>query len=526
MRLLALRLLLILLGVPQLCNAATYYISTAGADTNNGTSTATPWAHAPGMQSCTNTCGSTTPVAGDRFIFKGGETWGNANFKWTWSWSGTSGSRIYVGVDQTWFTGSTWTRPIFDAEGSVMAGSNVFLREDGSYVTIDNFEFTGFHSETGQGFGNNTMINPGSADGVIVEHCYFHGVTTSVDNIRPVAITSNTSYPTANVDFTVRYNVFSGLDSVPVVADLLCAADCKADWQAVYGGPVYFIGNVCEYLVNCYVGASLREAAYNLIYEIRTSIQAGDHGNALESLGEYPTLGGLIHDNVIHTIRAAGYVTLWVQQLTGDTTYIWNNLIYNTGIGNIINLGDSSPLINPCCGTVYVVNNTVYCGPDGDATKVCATPESGTGSVDAVIKNNHWITSNASPINGAGRSLDASNNITHTEAQASADGFTLSQTPYALFPTAPGAATVDAGANLSGLCSVMTTLCSDTLYGVVYDDSAHTATLYGRSVNIRPKGTAWDVGAYEYAGVAGGSGGMELGSIDGKSGMELQLTQR
>lgn len=249
--------LAMVVGINSQVYAATYYIdATGGADTNAGTSTGAAWAHAPGMLTCTNTCASTTPAAGDSFIFKGGETWGNSNFKLTWSWSGTSGSRIYFGVDQTWYTGASWTRPIFTGGGSAMSSNNVFLRINGSYVTVDNIEFTGFYSVTGQGFGNNTFINPGSSDGVIIEHCYFHGVTTDGNFLKPIAITSNTEYPTQNADLTVRYNVFSGADSVPVVADPDCTGTCKADFQAVYGGPVYFIGNVCEYLVSCYVGSS------------------------------------------------------------------------------------------------------------------------------------------------------------------------------------------------------------------------------------------------------------------------------
>src|ERR1035437_10304250 len=52
-----------------------YFISAAGADTNNGTSESTPWAHAPGMPKCTGTCASTTPAAGEGFIFRGGDAW-------------------------------------------------------------------------------------------------------------------------------------------------------------------------------------------------------------------------------------------------------------------------------------------------------------------------------------------------------------------------------------------------------------------------------------------------------------------
>jgi hypothetical protein len=42
-----------------------------GSDSNNGTSMATPWRHAPRLPECTGNRASHTPVAGDQFIFRG-----------------------------------------------------------------------------------------------------------------------------------------------------------------------------------------------------------------------------------------------------------------------------------------------------------------------------------------------------------------------------------------------------------------------------------------------------------------------
>ena len=59
-----------------------YYISkSAGSDTNAGTSEGSPWAHLPGMPSCSNVCASAVPTSnnnaapGTGFILKGGDTW-------------------------------------------------------------------------------------------------------------------------------------------------------------------------------------------------------------------------------------------------------------------------------------------------------------------------------------------------------------------------------------------------------------------------------------------------------------------
>lgn len=71
---------------------AIYYIDyDTGADTNNGTSTSTPWKHCPGDSNATSNAASTTPVAGDTINFKGGVRYeGQVSMKA----SGTSGNVI------------------------------------------------------------------------------------------------------------------------------------------------------------------------------------------------------------------------------------------------------------------------------------------------------------------------------------------------------------------------------------------------------------------------------------------------
>jgi hypothetical protein len=498
-------------------SGATYYISAStGSDAHTAASAkskTTPWAHAPGMANCALNCANYTPVAGDRFIFKGGETWGNASFKWAWNWSGTSGARIYLGVDQSWYTGRSWTRPIFDAEGMVMSSGNVFLRNNGNYVTVDNIEFRGFFGVAGQGFGNNTYINPGASTGMILEHCYLHGWSTESDALVFVAITGNPAFPSLTVDFTVRYNVFSGKDSPEGLADPDCTSSCRAKGSAMFNGISYMYGNYCEYVITCYVGSAFKEAAYNWFTELRLTTDGLAHGNLFESILDGPG-APLFHDNVLCNNRVAGAVTLWLIPEKNSTTYAWNNVICNPGIANIVNLGDGTPVNAPlCCGRVVFVNNTVECGPDGDlfyshsgalintsdVTHVCVTVTGpGTGEVDAVIKNNHFITSHATPISGTGRSLIQSNNVTQPRAAALAQGYGFAQFPYKFSPTTVTGATIDAGATLAPDCAIMYTLCSDTRYGVVYDDVAHTVTLLGRTANTRLIGAAWDVGAYEF----------------------------
>jgi hypothetical protein len=84
--------------------ANTYYIDFAtGSDAALGTDTTIPWKHCPGDTNATGVAASTTPTAGDTFIFKGGVTYtGDIAIKQ----SGTSGAPItYDGTGSTWGSG-------------------------------------------------------------------------------------------------------------------------------------------------------------------------------------------------------------------------------------------------------------------------------------------------------------------------------------------------------------------------------------------------------------------------------------
>jgi len=136
------------LGVTNGC----YFVSSSlGADTNTGTDEAHPWAHAPGMQGCSNNCSSATISAGTGIILYGGDTWGASSLGWLWAHSGSSSHPNYLGVDQTWYSsgvcGGSWCRPILNPAGSSMTGSYYIFLNNGStaiWTTVDNFEETGW----------------------------------------------------------------------------------------------------------------------------------------------------------------------------------------------------------------------------------------------------------------------------------------------------------------------------------------------------------------------------------------------
>ena len=91
---------------------ALYYIDyDAGSDSNNGTSTGTPWKHCPGDAAATDTAAAATLAAGDTVRFKGGVIYRGGSFAAATiegKWSGSEGSPItYVGNKAgDWGTGA------------------------------------------------------------------------------------------------------------------------------------------------------------------------------------------------------------------------------------------------------------------------------------------------------------------------------------------------------------------------------------------------------------------------------------
>ena len=204
-------------GLGSAAASTTHYIAANGSDSNNGTATTTPWLHAPGMPSCSGTCASYTPQAGDKFIFRGGDTWhfGNSSASpytgGTWdvhNWFGTSAATcmyegtqtgcIYYGVDLTWFSGASWVRPILTGDNSTgtsyvascsfqTGANNQLLSIPTNYVIVDNFELTGLctqrtSGDTNAGSDDFIYINNSGIAGTgmaFLKNLYLHGWTST-----------------------------------------------------------------------------------------------------------------------------------------------------------------------------------------------------------------------------------------------------------------------------------------------------------------------------------------------------------
>ena len=181
-------------------SVTTYYIDFAsGSDSNAGTSKTAPWQRAPGMNGF---AGTYIHIAGDRFIFKGGVTWDATIAPWTNTNSGTAGNVDYYGVDNTWYTGGSWTRPIFDGGGGTSGAVSV---TNGSPTVT---WISGATFPTGTAWNNFEISIPASAPSTLYK------ISSAASSIS-LTLTSNFTGTSGTYSYAVTsaqngYFVFNG----------------------------------------------------------------------------------------------------------------------------------------------------------------------------------------------------------------------------------------------------------------------------------------------------------------------------
>jgi hypothetical protein len=499
--------------------AGTYYVSANGSDSNDGASKTTPWLHAPGMPKCTGSCASHTPVAGDRFIFRGGDTWhlGNSGLSpytggtWSITWSGSSGNNIYFGVDQTWYSGSSWSRPILNGDNplststtlgtcSFRAGTdNIFLSIVlQSFVTMDGFEFVGAcNNNAGNPYGQDILVSSNSSHDLLYNNLYIHGWTHQ--QFTPPCDCANLHvFGGSNGSGTIVNDVFQN-----IVVD---GSDSDPQGMSAFYDGMYDIHNsVFRYVTQgiAKYNHTLHDTWFDHWYAVG---DGNSHSNLYESTGEPPE-SGAYYNNLFTNVYTAGtftsgQVVIWPWPTPGFTDYWFNNIFSNViAGGNWFDMGQNGS----AQGTLTIFNNT-FEAPDSSTPLSCGSTQ--PDALNAI--NNHYITQAASPYasNCSGHTINKVTERLMTNAEATAAGYTSAQN-YVYSPTAANSPTVGAGTNEEALCTAMASAglmdaaiaCrSDTRYACTYNSSNHTVTCPARTVVARPSSTAWNVGGYQYSG--------------------------
>jgi hypothetical protein len=479
-----------------------YFSKSMGSDSNAGTTESNAQAHLPGMPSYT---GKITPAAGQGFILRGGDTWTASDLDLYWQWTGRSGSPIYIGVDLNWYSGGSWTRPVFTCGGASCSytqnGNAMYTDQAGiQYITVDNIEWKGLYSSTA-GYPNYFSIYGSNNN---FERNYVHGwVHASAgsgtqDNSAAFAPSQCCGGGLAD---KFLFNVIDGADSTGGGDSLVC----------FYQSPSTVAYNVCKNVSNGLEGTA-DSVHDNWVGPINLCfVPGGCHQNAIFQFGPAASSSSpvFIYNNVVSGNTASGgIVKFWMNgnNANTDTVYAFNNLIYNNASGNLINFGGHNAV---SYGTAYFFNNTVECGTDaspGTGAGICGN-DGGAGGGNMTINwiNNHFIKGDtAAPITCGTYNCVFTTQLTQSLASANGQGYTSGST-YAFQPTSSGGSTIGTGTSEQALCTRITGLnsaagsaCqSDTGYACTYNTSGHTVSCPSRAVVARPSSTAWAVGAYQ-----------------------------
>jgi hypothetical protein len=510
----------------------TYYISHSLGNDSNTTAQAqsksTPWKNLPGCYGASGNSASYSPQAGDSFILYGGDTWPNSSLGCNWAANGSSSTPtssctgnsnsctasgyIYVGAgDQTWYSGSSWSRPIFNGGGTAVNAppngmANAFFRLYGNYVILDNIEMTGLFWTGSPAYGTGVYVPLGAGSvGIgtndIIEHLYLHGwshgTAGSGANDNPCGILGDTGIPNNNVNTIAYQNVIDGSDT------------SEDSCSAIFGGPPYIEQNFVQYVSSMAVinGTVLVDGN---TFQNGVSSFSGGHENCIEVNASFNVT---VSNNVCAHL-ASGMLGLWMAPYPGYTATVFNNVIYDTDVNNIFDIAppvytggnctqNGSSVYCTAAGTTNAYNNTIECGQNSNPNAVCAAGIfSGTAAV--TLENNHWITNATTPNGGMwasnGPTPTVTTNVLQTLSTANGQGYSESQI-YAFSPTSSKGSTVGAGTNLASLLEdLFPTILTDTTLGVSYNSTAHTVSYPNRTPNNRPPSGAWDAGAYVFAG--------------------------
>jgi len=488
-----------------------YYITADGSDSNDGLSEASghPWAHLPGMSTCTGNCAAVTPAAGMGFIFRGGDTWNGSNLGINWNWGGTATSPIYIGVDPAWHSGSSWSRPIWTCGGADCSGATAayYFQSSKSYITVDNIEVPGFFvSSTNTG----AYIFGACGANQIYENIYAHGWSTNVGPIGTVGTVFHGGCGNDITGTTFRYNVLDGSDT------------SQNMMTGIYPVIPIAYGNVIRYVVTGIDGPG--DIWHDNLVEYLVQSTVTSHQDGMYHVTQYSVPNSLIYNNVIRNTTnplTAGAVKLWLNgnaacPYSSCTSYAFNNVIYNNYPGNMVDTGGH---FSVNYGTWYIFNNTFDCGTDKDQG-ACSIGDGGNGQhavgshgqMILYLINNHWLSTAKTSIVGYGGRFGRcawficteTGGLYQSVGAAKKRGYT-SRSAYAFQPTSSNGSTVGKGTDQSALCTAVNAIdstagvaCkSGTTYACTYNSTNHTVSCPTTTPVKRPTG-AWDVGAYQY----------------------------
>jgi hypothetical protein len=313
----------------QIAWATTYYLDfSTGVDSNNGTSTTTPWKHAPGMNGWT---GSATLSNGDTVILKGGVTWSYAGVNDLWTLPANITIQGGQRLETPWGTGL----PIIASNGATGSVTGIVVGNH-SNVTIDGIKIYNTENSPSGGSGISlAIVNTVEIKNCVLDHTGDQSIKGAGGGSAHILIHDNTFSnvgrlfisvdDSTNVDDIQIYNnTFLGVGSWP------------GGYNGVHGDGI-MIGSACTAANTCLTNLKIHHNKF-----------AGDWASGATALiflqngtGQGSTQYGgnhvQIYDNqfAIDSDGLLGaYIYLWS---------LWNDVkIYNNTTGGY--LGGANPV--------------------------------------------------------------------------------------------------------------------------------------------------------------------------------------
>jgi hypothetical protein len=393
-------------------------------------------------------------------------------------------------VKTNWYSGAAWTRPVFDMQNLVTpAGGNrpVWIH-DASNVQFENFDITRQRIE-GAAYGQGG-ITVNNSTNILLKNCHVHDWIIAS--------------PTTTLD-----SEFGGIispDSRTLIID-----SCEVHAAPVAG-------------TSFYSGTGIRNfgtTRYSKVYDVPNGLLGGGtiHDNEISYIREsydenltppngrhengiYLFAGADFFNNTVHNIQAAGAPTVFAAAGwagVSATIRIYNNLVYSNSTTPVHLNADGMAAGNSA--TYYVCNNVLR----GYNSAITASKKNDNPIGNVYIKNNVLITIGTYP-----STVDLEQPVANLEIDYNVYYSAVALDCVLDLPTAARrtfAQSQAIGYNLHSIktaqalsCNYRPAAASDI--GVDQGVALPAAFLLDRVGTARPLGITWDIGAYEYTGVA------------------------
>lgn len=454
-------LLLAVIFTAEAQNTNVYYEDPVnGLDFNSGRTKVLAFQHLPLMPNFTGIYNHTN---GDTFVCKGGTTNLPSCFPFVIS-AGGSGiqSDVYT-VDQTWFVGSVFTRPIFDGGYSV---SSIMFFNAANNITFDSYEMR-YPSTPGFGYGTYTSVN---STNNILTNCWLHGWRSA------------TTFDKSSGGYMFQYNGSIVINNDKI---LNCIIENSENgplglWngECIHGGGVVSNSLILSNSSGIDFAQDVNECIIgNIHYPYNGYDESGgfhfngfymDNGAGNASLSS----GVNIYLRNTYFYDVSGGANMAYPNIEKEDCYIYNDVFYGVMSAQLAinidpyNFGNPPSTVKSC----YIFNNTCSNYFNNSVFAHLST-RPGDMPNNLCFTNNHIMGVLASLTDANGTEcvfFGAGNNIIEPPVQSS-PYFSITNKYAPIYSNSP---TVHAGQNLSALFSI--------------------------DINGLLRGTDWDISAYQF----------------------------